>query len=50
MELFIKIIIFVLGASLGSFYACIGYRIPNKISTISPGSFCPKCKNSLNGI
>lgn len=32
---------------MGSFYACMGYRIPNKVSTISPGSFCPNCKEPL---
>lgn len=47
MELIIKIMIFVLGACLGSFYACIGYRIPNKISLIKPNSFCPSCKKEI---
>lgn len=41
------IIIIVLGLMLGSFYACIGYRIPNKISIAKPGSHCPKCKKKL---
>lgn len=41
------IIIFILGLVFGSFFACIGYRIPNKISTVKPNSFCPKCKNTL---
>lgn len=47
MEIFITIIIFMFGICLGSFYACIGYRIPNKISTIKPRSFCPNCNESL---
>ena len=47
MDLLIKIMFFVLGACLGSFYACIGYRIPNKISTIKPSSYCPKCNKTL---
>lgn len=47
MEVVISIIIFMFGLCLGSFYACIGYRIPNDISTVSPGSFCPKCKEPL---
>lgn len=47
MNLLIKIMFFVLGACLGSFYACIGYRIPNKISTIKPSSYCPKCNKTL---
>lgn len=41
------VFMFVLGVCLGSFYACIGYRIPNKISTVKPSSFCPKCKKAL---
>lgn len=41
------IIIFIFGLLFGSFFACIGYRIPNKISTIKPNSFCPKCKTEL---
>lgn len=47
MEIFITIIIFMFGICLGSFYACIGYRIPNKISTIKPRSFCPNCNETL---
>lgn len=47
MDLLIKIMFFVLGACLGSFYACIGYRIPNKISTVKPSSYCPKCNKTL---
>lgn len=47
MEVLIYIMIFILGSCLGSFFACIGYRIPNKISTIKPGSFCPNCKKPL---
>lgn len=47
MEVIINIIIFMFGICLGSFYACIGYRIPNDISTVKPNSFCPKCKEPL---
>ena len=43
----IYVFIFITGVCLGSFYACIGYRIPNKISTVKPSSFCPNCKKSL---
>ena len=43
----IYVFIFITGVCLGSFYACIGYRIPNKISIVKPSSFCPNCKNSL---
>lgn len=47
INILIYITIFLLGICLGSFFACIGYRIPNKISTVSPGSFCPNCKAAL---
>lgn len=47
MEVFIGILIFLFGIVFGSFYCCIGYRIPNKISTVRPGSFCPNCKEPL---
>lgn len=40
-------IVIIVSLLLGSFYACIGYRIPNKISIIKPGSYCPKCKKTL---
>lgn len=41
------IFIVLLGLAMGSFYACMGYRIPNKISTVKERSFCPKCKKQL---
>lgn len=47
MKIITSIFIFVLGACLGSFYACIGYRIPNKISLLYPKSHCEGCKKTL---
>lgn len=47
MESLIIIVIFILGLLFGSFLCCMGYRIPNKISVVRPGSFCPHCKKSL---
>jgi len=47
MELFYSIFIFVFGLIFGSFYNVVGYRIPNGLSIIKPGSFCPKCKHKL---
>lgn len=47
MEVLISIMIFLFGICLSSFYCCIGYRIPNKISTVKPSSFCPNCKTPL---
>ena len=32
---------------LGSFYNVVGYRIPNNLSIVHPGSFCPKCNHKL---
>ncbi len=43
----ITIFVFLFGIIFGSFFACIGYRIPNKISIVKPNSFCPHCKKSL---
>ena len=43
----IGLLIIVLGLVMGSFSACMGYRIPNKISTYKQRSFCPKCKKQL---
>lgn len=47
MELLICIWILCLGAILGSFLGCMGYRIPNKIKTTYPSSFCASCNKSL---
>lgn len=47
MNILFGVFVFLLGLVFGSFYSCISYRIPNKISTIKPGSFCPKCKKTL---
>lgn len=46
-EIFIIILITILGAVIGSFLGCMGYRIPNKIKTSYPSSFCPHCKKPL---
>ena len=43
----ILILIGILGLCYGSFINVLVYRIPNNISIIFPGSFCPKCKNSI---
>lgn len=47
MEFLYIIFIFVLGCIFGSFFNVVGYRLPNDLSIISPGSFCPKCKHNL---
>ena len=43
----IIIFITILGMILGSFYACMGYRIPNKIPLTKPNSFCENCKKEI---
>lgn len=47
MTLFFSIWLAIIGAVLGSFLACMGYRIPNKIKTTYPSSFCSNCNKSL---
>lgn len=47
MYLYYCFLITILGALLGSFLACMGYRIPNKIKTTYPSSFCHNCKKPL---
>ena len=47
MEILYTIIVFMYGLLLGSFYNVVGYRLPNNISIVRPGSFCPKCKHEL---
>ncbi len=47
MDLFITIWLFIFGAIFGSFLGCMGYRIPNKIKTTYPSSFCSNCKKPL---
>ncbi|MGB9153791.1 MAG: prepilin peptidase [Alphaproteobacteria bacterium] len=38
---------FVIGAALGSFATMLAYRLPRKLSIISPRSHCPTCKTTL---
>lgn len=47
MEVLYAIIVFIYGLMLGSFYNVVGYRIPNNLSIVRPGSFCPKCNHEL---
>ncbi|NLC48076.1 MAG: hypothetical protein GX758_01775 [Tenericutes bacterium] len=47
MEIIIIVLITILGLILGSFYGCMGYRIPNKISVTASRSFCNECGKTL---
>ena len=47
METIITIWFVIVGAIMGSFLGCMGYRIPNKIKTTYPSSFCSSCKKPL---
>ena len=47
MQMIITAWLMIIGAVLGSFLGCMGYRIPNKIKTTYPSSFCANCKKSL---
>lgn len=48
MEIMYIVFIFIIGCIFGSFFNVVGYRVPNELSIVRPGSFCPKCKHSLS--
>ena len=39
--------IFALGAAIGSFLNVVIYRLPHKLSIVSPGSRCPACETPI---
>ena len=47
MEIYYICVVFAFGLLFGSFYNVVGYRIPNNMSIVTPGSFCPKCRHEL---
>jgi len=46
-ELLIAVVVFALGASVGSFLNVVVYRLPAGLSLIYPPSRCPKCLHRL---
>ncbi|WGV28837.1 prepilin peptidase [Halotia branconii] len=42
-----SVIVFTLGASIGSFINVVVYRLPAKLSILWPPSRCPRCLNQL---
>ncbi|MEM3828230.1 MAG: prepilin peptidase [Conexivisphaerales archaeon] len=47
MKTLFAVVIFVLGACLGSFLNVVIYRVPQKDSIVSPPSSCPHCHHRL---
>lgn len=47
MNLYLYIIIFIMGTLFGSFYTLAVYRIPRKIDIVKTHSFCPNCNHKL---
>lgn len=47
VEIFLLIILFVLGIYFGSFFTLATYRLPKKENIISKHSYCPNCNNKL---
>ncbi|MDY4996763.1 MAG: prepilin peptidase [Bacilli bacterium] len=47
MEIFYKIMFFIIGAVMGSFFHVVATRLSNDESIIKPGSHCPKCNHYL---
>ncbi|MFH1223231.1 MAG: prepilin peptidase, partial [Pseudomonadota bacterium] len=43
-------LVFVLGACWGSFLGLVAYRVPRKISIITPRSFCDGCEDKFSFI
>lgn len=47
IELVSMIFVFILGVIFGSFYNVLGYRLPNNMSIVFPGSHCTNCNHEL---
>ena len=40
---------FVVGLLIGSFLNVVVYRVPRRLSVVTPGSFCPTCQAPIRG-
>lgn len=47
MELYFKIIFFILGSAMGSFFHVVATRLSNEESIVKPGSHCHICNRKL---
>ena len=47
MNVFLYIIIFIMGTLFGSFYTLAVYRIPKNVDIVHTHSFCPNCGHKL---
>lgn len=47
LEIFIYLIVFIIGALFGSFFSLAIYRLPIKQSIMRGRSYCPKCNHKL---
>jgi len=47
MNLFLYLLLFIIGALFGSFYTLAVYRIPKRQDIIHTHSYCPNCNHKL---
>ena len=48
IELYILTLLFIFGASVGSFLNVVIYRVPAKMNIVFPGSHCLACKSPVH--